>query len=380
MAPKFALSDPTTTSIQRVWLLANPLAGRGHGRSVAAAIDEALRAGGRTVWASDRRPDLAIAPGKPDAVVVVGGDGTIRSVVQRLVSLYDDQLPPVLPVPMGTANLLGQYLGLERGLLTMGIEGVRSLAHAFSPEAVMRRLPRIRIGPAHLHPRRVARRMLRRLLPPAAQVAREAAQRVLWSLDRAEIHEIDLGLANDRLFLLMAGVGFDAHIVHILDEHRSGPIGLLSYALPAASAVARYGFPPMRVDVDGRRVFGPKPGVVMIANLPQYGTGFSIVPGARGDDGLLDVLCLPCSSRVRLGELLALAADQRPLTVEGAVLTTGKVVDVTSTQAVPVQIDGDPGGTLPIHVTMHRRRLPLIKPASRPRPDSATVARRRRVS
>jgi diacylglycerol kinase family enzyme len=345
-----------------VWVLANPRAGRGHGRVVAAAIDQALTLAGRVVWINCEPPDQATPPRRPDAVVVVGGDGTLRAGVERLIALFGGDLPPVLPVPMGTANLIGQYLGLERGLLLMGLEGVQALAHAFSPDRIVRRLPRLRLGPLHLHPKRSARRVLRRLLPPAAQVARDAADRVVRALDRAEIHKIDLALANDRLFLLMAGVGFDAHVVHVLDERRSGPIGLLSYVLPAASAVARYGFPPVRVDVDGKRAFGPKPGVVMVANLPQYGTGFPLVPGARGDDGLLDILCLPCSSRAKLGQLLALAADGRHLEVTGAVHATGRRVDVISESAVPVQIDGDPGGRLPLHVRLHEHQLPLIKP------------------
>lgn len=359
-----SLSDAQAPLGQRVWLLANPSAGRGHGRATASAIAQALQRTGKIAWPTFELPDLASPPERPDAVVVVGGDGTLRAVVQRLIVLYGNQLPPVLPVPMGTANLVGQYLGLERGFLAMGMEGVQAMAHQLSPHSVVRRLPRLRLGPMTLHPRRTARRILRRLLPPAAQVARESADRVTRALDRAEIHNLDLGIANGKLFLLMAGVGFDAHVVHVLDERRSGPIGLLSYVLPAASAVARYGFPPIRVEVDGRRVFGPKAGVVMVANLPQYGTGFPLLPGARGDDRKLDVLCLPCSSRVRLAELFALAADQRHLTVTGAVTATGSRVDIASEAPVPVQIDGDPGGALPLQVTLHDSQLPLIKPVT----------------
>ena len=355
------LAEPAGNS---VWLLANPTAGRGHGRAVAQAIRQSVSATGRHVQICYDRPETAVPPEPPDVVVVVGGDGTLRAAVERLMVLFPAELPPVLPVPMGTANLIGQYLGLERGLLAMGLEGVRSLAHTFSPHEAVRRLPRLRLGAMRLDPKHTARRMLRRLLPPAAQVAREEADRVVRALERNERHCIDVGLANGRLFLLMAGVGFDAHVVHVLDERRSGPIGLLSYALPAASAVARYGFPPVRVDVDGRRVFGPKPGVVMVANLPQYGTGFSLIPGARGDDGLLDVLCLPCSSRVKLGQLLALAAGQRHLAVAGAIQATGRRVEVVSTAPVPVQIDGDPGGTLPLSAELDKRQVTFIKPVA----------------
>lgn len=348
---------------QRVWILANPRAGRGHGQSVAESINQALRAFGRPATISYEPPERAGPAERPDVIVVVGGDGTLRGAVQRMLELYGADVPPMLPVPMGTANLIGQYLGMDRGLLSIGVEGVRALAHSFSAHEAVRRLPRLRLGSMRLRPRLAARRMLRRLLPPAAQVVREAADRALRALERLEIHRIDAGIANGRLFLLMAGIGFDAHIIHALDERRGGPIGLLSYALPAASAVARYGFPPLRVDVDGGRVFGPRQGVVMIANLPQYGTGFPIVPGARGDDGLLDVLCLPCASRARLIELFALATEQRHMDVPGAVRATGRSIHVTSEVAIPVQIDGDPGGTLPLTATLHAQQVPLVRPA-----------------
>ena len=44
------------------------------------------------------------------------------------------------------------------------------------------------------------------------------------------------------------------------------------------------------------------------------------------------------------------------------IVATGRRVDVISESAVPVQIDGDPGGRLPLHVRLHEHQLPLIKP------------------
>jgi diacylglycerol kinase family enzyme len=49
--------------------------------------------------------------------------------------------------------------------------------------------------------------------------------------------QLDAATANGELFLLMAGIGLDAKIVHELDRLRSGPIDLTSYALPAALAL-----------------------------------------------------------------------------------------------------------------------------------------------
>jgi diacylglycerol kinase family enzyme len=47
------------------------------------------------------------------AIVVIGGDGTLRSVVDRLLSLTTRRLPPVLCIGFGTANLMQRHLKLR---------------------------------------------------------------------------------------------------------------------------------------------------------------------------------------------------------------------------------------------------------------------------
>ena len=88
-------------------------------------------------------------------------------------------------------------------------------------------------------------------------------------------------------------------IVHELDRTRSGPIDLTSYAMPAALAFQSYSYTPISVEIDGRFAFGPKPALVFIGNVPEYGTGFPVLPLARSDDGVLDVCILPCESAHR---------------------------------------------------------------------------------
>src|SRR5258705_513488 len=44
------------------------------------------------------------------AAIVIGGDGTLRAVAERLMEVAADV--PLLIVPMGTANLMGRHLGI----------------------------------------------------------------------------------------------------------------------------------------------------------------------------------------------------------------------------------------------------------------------------
>ena len=158
----------------------------------------------------------------------------------------------------------------------------------------------------------------------------------------------------------MAGVGIDAHIIHELDRTRTGPIDITSYALPAALALQSYAYSPIDVEVDGQVVFGPTPGLAFVGNVAEYGTGFPVLPMAKSDDGVLDVCVLPCASRVDLLKLAMLVATGDHLRAEGVIYTTGKKVRISANDEVPVQIDGDPSGHLPLEIEMLAHRIPFV--------------------
>ena len=344
------------------WVLANPRAGRGRAERIAALTTRALASAGWATTLSTEHPDTSIpADGPPTVCVVIGGDGTLRAAVARLLSEFGDSIPPILPVPMGTANLMGQYLGTPRPLGQIAAEGALQTVKAVyaNPERLVGRS----LGPGAY---RRARRTLAKIAPLTASSARRTSAAVVSRLSSGVARRLDIGEADGQPFLLMAGIGFDAHVVHALDRRRRespGPVGLLSYALPALSAITQHVFPRLTVRVDGRRVWGPEQGLVMVANVPQYGTGFPIVPEARADDGLLDVLCLPCRDRPSLARLFAEAATGSHTRLTGTASATGTTIEVSGAPdgpKVPVQVDGDPGGTLPITLRACPAAVPFV--------------------
>lgn len=358
-----SIDDPRHQRFGRgeAWVFANPRAGRGRATAVAAGISRALVANGWTATVStDHAAERVPDNGPPAACVVIGGDGTLRAVVARLFSDFGRDVPPILPVPMGTANLMGQYLGTPRPLTQIAAEGVWQTVSSFHsrPERIVGRSLGRRAY-------RRARRLVGTLAPQSRSSARRTAAEVVALLNGGVARRIDVGEVNGSTFLLMAGVGFDAQVVHALDQHRGrtpGPVGLLSYALPAVSAIAGHNFPPLMVQADGKRLWGPARGLVMVANVPQYGTGFPIVPAASGDDGLLDVLCLPCRDRAALARLFALAATGDHTNLAGSASATATHIRITSAEreAVPVQIDGDPGGHLPVVLRVRPAAVPFV--------------------
>ena len=244
------------------------------------------------------------------AVIAIGGDGTLRSVADRVSSEYravDRPMPPMLVMPLGTANLMGRHLGI-----------------AWSD---------------------------RRMEAEVAAVIRAR-----------KIVELDAARANGALFLLMAGVGFDAHVVHELARVRTGPITMASYALPAAMSVKAYDYPPLTVSVDGVRVADRVPGFAFVGNIAEYGTGFPILPHARPDDEVLDVCVLPCRAPTDLVHLFLKAAAGEHLGMEGVVYLKGKHVRIESAETVPVQLDGDSAGHTPVDIDLLPVRLPFIVP------------------
>jgi YegS/Rv2252/BmrU family lipid kinase len=297
--------------MSRVLVFANPIAGKGSAKAMALAIERKLKRDGQDAEAVFEKPeeltDAQIAQGT-SSVITIGGDGTIRGVAARVHAASPRKAIPMLIVPMGTANLLGRHLGIRWNRETVAAEVAQTLAH-------------------------------HRLI------------------------KIDAARANDELFLLMAGIGLDAQVVHELDRIRKGPIDYLSYVLPAATALAMYRFPALTVTVDGKKVAKNLPAVAFVGNVKEYGTGFPILPHARPDDGLLDICVLPCANPKDLVFHLMRAVAGEHLAAEGSVYVKGKHVRVDSEVAVPVQLDGDAAGHTPVEMDLMPVRLAFMVPA-----------------
>ncbi|HZZ42575.1 MAG TPA: YegS/Rv2252/BmrU family lipid kinase [Tepidisphaeraceae bacterium] len=297
--------------MDEVLIFANPTAGKGKSRIFAERIAERLNRSGMGVrvffesaegMGSETLETLADAK----AMVVIGGDGTLRGVVGRAMrECGGTSVPPVVVVPMGTANLMAQHLGLKWNEEAIGEE--------------------------------------------VAEVIRAG-----------KVVELNAAAANGKLFLLMAGVGIDAGIVHQLEKMRRGPISMASYALPAALALAGYRYPAIQAEVDGKVVFRERAGIAMVGNVKEYGTGFEILPLARADDGLLDICVMPCGSPQELAELFLRAAVGEHLQMEGVVYVKGRRVRITAAESVPVQVDGDAAGFTPLEVEMLERRVRFL--------------------
>lgn len=233
--------------------------------------------------------------GRLRCVVAAGGDGTAS-----LVANTTSPGTPIAVMPLGTENLLAKYLGI-----------------------------------------------------------RSRAESVFDTITRGIPVSLDAGRVGDQLFLLMVNCGFDADVVHRLDEVRDGHIHHAAYVKPICDAVRKYPYPEIRVSLNGSA------GVIksrwaFVFNLPCYALQLPISPDAKGDDGLLDICTFKHGSAAStLWYLGAVLARRHPFLQDCEVHRSNRVV-LDSAEPVPYALDGDAGGYLPIEIETVPNRLTLL--------------------
>lgn len=246
------------------------------------------------------------ADGRLRAVVGVGGDGTAAELVNRTSPGV-----PVTMLPGGTENLLARYL--------------------------------------HMGP---------------------APGEVCETICSGRLLHLDAGMAAGRVFLLMVSCGFDADVVERLHRARAGHIRHLSYARPIWESLRRYTFPELRVyctEGDGPESAEEESllaGWVFAFNLPCYGGGFRVAPQADGTDGLLDMCAFRRHSLWHGLRYLAAVVLRRHQRMKDCAVRRIRRMRVTASEPVPYQVDGDPGGMLPLEVEVLPGRLTVVVPAA----------------
>ena len=274
-----------------VRIVMNPISGRGLGAKVLPEIEAGLRELDyeisvlRTQKAGDGRRVLEGQDLPPEYVLAMGGDGTVNEVINGLAGT--DVALAIFP--MGTSNVFCKEIGLR---------------------------PKVKT--------------------------------VLDLFKDGHIRQVDLGEVDGRRFLSVAGCGPDAYAVEVLTAIRRGTIWMCSYAWPLYRTLTSYGFPALRVEVDGE-LMSDDACAVVIGNTAAHGGPLVFTPDARVDDGVFDVVTFRRHTRWHmikylLGGLLRIHMSFRDTTHR-----RGRVVAVTTESAtqVPAQVDGDTAGHLP---------------------------------
>jgi len=154
---------------------------------------------------------------------------------------------------------------------------------------------------------------------------------------------VDTCQMNDRPFVNLSGVGFDAVVANRL--HGSKLRGLKAYTRFTIEEVFGYEMQDMEIEVDGK-VFQRKCLLTEVANAPIYGYGFSIVPPAKLNDGKLEILIANAAPKWRYllesWRFLNRSFHKSSLTE----CLTGTEVKIRPVKPTAVHVDGE---GMPLH-------------------------------
>ena len=195
-------------------------------------------------------------------------------------------------------------------------------------------------------------------------LATSRGPRSLATLLSAPGRVIDLGQAvfadgGERVFVNVAGVGFDAVVSRGANVSR-WPGNHLPYLASVAGALAGWHNPEMTVRIDNQPATTGHCRTVVVANGPFFGGGFHIVPGARPDDGRLDVAVIGDITHRELVRMVPAlyrgAHTAHPLYSHRPAAS----VAVASKPAMPVQLDGEVSGATPVTFTVVPAALRVV--------------------
>ena len=170
------------------------------------------------------------------------------------------------------------------------------------------------------------------------------AERAIADALQAVARPMDLGEIDGHLFANVAGIGFDAHIASCFATATRR--GFSGYAAITVKALRSYAAQQYRVTIGGVETTH-RAILVTLANSAQFGNNARIAPGARVDDGELDLVVMEETSRVstivQLPRLFTGTVTRAP----GCTLRRVREVTIESDVPMTYHVDGEPmrGGT-----------------------------------
>ena len=169
-------------------------------------------------------------------------------------------------------------------------------------------------------------------------------ERAIANALAAEPRPMDLGEIDGRLFANTAGIGFDAHIAsRFAVATRRGFIG---YAGITARALMSYQPGTYRITSESESV-EVRAVLVTIANSAQFGNGALIAPGAKVDDGVLDLVVFEERSRVATVCQMPRLFNGTVRRARGCTIRQIRRVTIEADHPMTFHVDGEPvaGGT-----------------------------------
>ncbi len=319
------LPDPTPSSTtvsaqkaRRVLVIANPAAGTLKQKRLRKAIATMEKLGCIVALRETTKPGdgttiaRTVDPAQVDIVVAAGGDGTINEVANGLAG-RDVALGII---PLGTANVMA----IETGIPTDPEKAAEVIATG---------LPRtIRIG----------------------EVRTEAAT----------------PLSGTRKFVMMAGAGFDAHVVDTVDLDLKRRAGKFAYVWNTLRKAADYAFPQCSVEVEAPdgTITRHDAATAVVCKGRYYGGPFIAAHDADIGAPVFHVVLLTRPGWLNVGRYGWGLMSGRLRAFSDVKILEAVRVRLEGDGALPLQGDGDTVAHLPVEIGLAKDPVTLIVPAS----------------
>ena len=292
-------------------VICNPISGAGRGREWLMLVQRSLDIAGvtyafevTTARGDAARIARAAVLAGCSAVIAIGGDGTLFEVVNGVVN----------PVEYGTSMPGDSRVAVGLVQAGRGSDFGRSIGIPSDVEAACARL-----------------------------VAGRTAQVDLGYVTYSALN----GSRKSRYFANAAGLGFDAEVT----VRANAGSRMLGSTIPYLSSLVRtlgsYTNKPIAVSIDGGEPWAARANSIVIANGQYFGGGMRIAPEARLSDGILDVTLLGDLGKIELIRNVPRVYDGSHVTHPKVKTFTASRVEVTSTERLLLQADGEVLGMAP---------------------------------
>lgn len=182
-----------------------------------------------------------------------------------------------------------------------------------------------------------------------------------------EIAYIDLLQANDRFGITVAGIGIDTVIGEKVNNAFYKPffnkigIGPLSYIIGAIHVALTFQTFKTTMTINGQTKTLEKTWLLASGNTTSYGGGLTICPNANPTDGQLNITIFHSLPRLKaLLRIFPALLTGKTLERNGISYLQGTDIKITTDRPISAILDGEIIATTPLHIKIHPESLPLL--------------------
>ena len=187
-------------------------------------------------------------------------------------------------------------------------------------------------------------------------------------LAHGELRRIDLGVVGDETFIGIASCGFDSVANRIANETKLVR-GRLVYVYGLLRAISGWEPAAFTVTLDGGEPRTVSGYTVAAANSRYYGGGMMLAPDATLQDGMLDVVMITQTPKLRFLARSPTVLTGGHVRLDNVEVLRAHTIEIAASRPFTMYADGDPIAELPVTVTVLPSAVRTIVPVeTRPEP------------